>query len=140
MQMKKTLGILLAVCFLMSVTAAAVGAKADNNGPDNHAPIAKDDHFNFDSHNIKGNVLFNDKGTGLKVVRVSKTSNDGKINMKSNGDFSYKPPSDSKHKDSIKDSFTYMIKGKNGKTSTAKVTITYKFSKRPNKQHGYDYI
>jgi hypothetical protein len=34
MQMKKTLGILLAVCFLMSVTAAAVSA--EKNAPSNH--------------------------------------------------------------------------------------------------------
>jgi uncharacterized protein YxeA len=49
--MKRILGILLAVCFLMSVTAAAVGACENNNkcGDENHfnkfEEKHKEDHF-----------------------------------------------------------------------------------------------
>ena len=46
MQMRKTLGILLAVCFLMSVTAAAVGAReSDDNWKVKEQRGGIDDHY-----------------------------------------------------------------------------------------------
>ena len=185
-QPKKTLAVLLAVCFLMSVTATAVGAASlqkwtgndnatDHNGGnnhgdngnhakpgdndnhakpgdnDNHAKLgdndnrakpwdndgrqkidAKDDKFTLNSHKNKGNVLNNDNGKDLKVVSISKTTNGGKVTMNSKGIFSYKPAKNFRHHDTIKDSFIYKIKDKNGKTDTAKVSITYKFEKHNN--------
>jgi hypothetical protein len=125
----------------MSVTVAAVSAseqkplKIDSKG-DFFKFIkidAKNDFFKFDSHKNKGNVLNNDKGKDLKVVRISKTANGGKVEMKKNGDFSYKPAKNSRHHDTIKDSFKYEIKDKNGKKDTAKVSITYKFEKHNNR-------
>jgi hypothetical protein len=85
---------------------------------------ANSDTFNFKPTVKSGNVLKNDKGSGLKVVSVSKCSNDGIVTMKSNGSFSYKPVSSSKT--TIEDIFTYKVKNSFEKYSTAKVTINYK--------------
>lgn len=111
----KTIGIFTLVLFVMSVTGAAATctpAKAYN------------DNFNFSPSKYSGNVLSNDKGTGIKVVSVSKTTNGGKVTMNSNGIFSYKPASSSKT--TIQDSFTYRIVNKCRQYSSAKVTINYK--------------
>lgn len=113
--MTKAIGIFTLVLFVMSVTGAAATctpAKAYN------------DNFNFSPSKYSGNVLSNDKGTGIKVVSVSRTTNGGKVTMKSNGIFSYKPASSSKT--TIQDSFTYRIVNKCGQYSSAKVTINYK--------------
>ena len=112
--MFKTLGILTLVLFVTSMTGAAATS----------APCkAYADKFSFSPSKYTGNVLSNDKGSGIKVVSTSKTTNSGKVTMKSNGLFSYKPASSSKT--TIQDSFTYTIADKYGKKSAAKVTINY---------------
>jgi hypothetical protein len=122
MQMKKTIGVLLAVCFLMSVTAASVSARPVDDHFSWFKTKAVDDKFKFESKDNKGNVLDNDQGKDLKVIWVSKAKN-GIVSMKTNGKFSYTP---FKSKDKfIKDSFKYTIKGKDGKISSAKVTIFF---------------
>jgi thiol-disulfide isomerase/thioredoxin len=102
------------VFFVMSMTAAAAT---------NAACKAYSDKFSFSPSKNSGNVLPNDKGSGIKVVGTSKTTNSGKVTMKSNGVFYYNPSSSSKT--TIQDSFTYTIADKYGKKSTAKVTISY---------------
>jgi len=121
------LGILLAVCFLMSVTAAAVSA--DKNDRDfGQKTKAVDDKFKLDSKHNSANVLDNDKGKDLKVIWEKGAK--GKVDMKRNGKFTYKPyKSDDKI---IKDSFKYAIKGKDGKTSIATVKITFENKKNDN--------
>jgi thiol-disulfide isomerase/thioredoxin len=110
----KTLSIFTLVLFVMSVTgAAATTASCKANA----------DKFSFSPSKYSGNVLYNDKGSGIKVVSTSKTTNSGKVTMKSNGLFYYYPASSSKT--TIPDSFTYTIADKYGKKSTAKVTINY---------------
>lgn len=128
MQLRKKLGILLIVCFLMSVTASAVSADQQNNHDSKPIIKAKDDSFKFNFFMHSGNVLSNDVGKDLKVIRVSNTEKGGKVDMNSKGKFSYKPPSNSRQK-IIHDSFAYMIRDKFGKTGIAKVTITYEFKK-----------
>jgi len=58
MQMKNILGILLAVCFVMSVTAAAVSADpyTDHKDVNDHKDVKKDDHrsdFNQKDNHIE---------------------------------------------------------------------------------------
>ena len=132
MQMRKTLGILLAVCFLMSVTAAAVSARSDDQN--NRMMIktkAVDDSFKLNSKYNKGDVLKNDKGRDLKIVWMSKPKN-GKVSMKSDGKFTYKP--DRSREKTLRDSFKYAIKGKDRKTSIATVKIT--FENKDRDDHG----
>jgi hypothetical protein len=114
--MIKAMGIFTLVLFVMSTTGAAATCTLCK---------AKADTFNFSPSLKCGKVLTNDEGKGIKVVSISKTSNGGKVTMKSNGNFCYKPASCSKT-GTLKDSFTYKIKNSCGKTSTAKVTIYYK--------------
>jgi hypothetical protein len=114
--MLKVLGIFTSVLFVMSMTGAAATCTLCT---------ANSDKFSFSPSSHCGNVLSNDKGSGLKVVSISKTTNGGKVSMSSNGKFCYKPASCSKT-GTLKDSFTYKIKNSCGKYSTAKVTITYK--------------
>lgn len=111
----KAVGIFMLVFFVMSMTAAAATCTPSK---------ANADTFSFSSSKYSGNVLSNDKGSDIRVVSVSKTTNGGKVSMKSNGIFSYKPASSSKT--TIKDTFTYKIKNKCGQYSSAKVTINYK--------------
>ena len=112
--MFKTLSIFTLVLFVMSVTGAAATT----------APCkANVDKFSFSPSKYSGNVLYNDKGSGIKVVSTSKTTNSGKVTMKSNGLFYYNPASSSKT--TIQDSFTYTIADKYRKKSAAKATINY---------------
>ena len=113
--MFKTLSIFTLVFFVMSMTGAAATCSLCK---------ANSDTFNFKPTVKSGNVLKNDKGSGFKVVSVSKCSNGGIVTMKSNGSFSYKATKCSKT--SIKDSFTYKVKNNCGKYSTAKVIINYR--------------
>ena len=113
--MFKALSVLILAIFIMSTTAmAATGQKCKANP----------DKFSLTSSKYTGNVLTNDKGEKIKVISTSKTTNKGKVTMKTNGYFSYKPASTSKTV--IKDTFTYTITDKYGQKSTAKVTINYK--------------
>lgn len=121
MQMKKTIGIFLAVCFLMSVTAAAVSARPFED-QDRDKIKAVDDTFKLTPKKNTGNVLDNDKGKKLRVVSVTMPKK-GTLSMKRNGDFTY-TPKESRDKIII-DSFRYTIKGENGKRSSAKVTIIF---------------
>lgn len=114
-KMTKAIGVFTLVLVVMSITGAAATctpAKAYN------------DNFNLSPSKSCGNVLSNDRGTGIKVVSASRCTNGGKVNMNSNGYFCYKPPSSSKT--TIQDSFTYRIVNKCGQYSSAKVTINYK--------------
>ncbi len=110
--MFKTLSVFTLALFVMSMTGAAATCTLCK---------AKADTFNFSPSLKCGNVLKNDSGNGLKVMSVSKTAKGGKVTMKSNGSFCYKPASCSKT--TVKDSFTYKVKNNCGKYSTAKVTI-----------------
>jgi hypothetical protein len=141
MQMKKTLGILLAVCFLMSVTAAAVSARSDFD--DHNRMIIKtkavDDSFKLNSKDNKGNVLKNDKGRELKVIAAWGAK--GKVSMKKDGKFTYTPYRVRSNEKFIKDSFKYAIKGKDGKTSIATVKIIFENKKNnghDNNNNGHD--
>ncbi|MHB8101487.1 MAG: Ig-like domain-containing protein [Methanosarcina sp.] len=113
--MFKTLSVFTLALFVMSMTGAAATCTLCK---------ANTDTFNFNPSLKSGNVLKNDKGSGLKIASISKCSNGGKVTMKSNGSFSYKPASCSKT--NIKESFTYKVKNNCGKYSTAKVTIIYR--------------
>jgi Bacterial Ig domain len=113
--MIKVIGIFTLVLFVMSMTGAAACSLCKANG----------DTFSLTSSKNCGNVLKNDKGTSIKVASISKCSSGGKVTMKSNGAFCYKPASCSKT-GTVRDSFTYKIKNSCGQTSTAKVTINYK--------------
>ena len=113
----KILSIFMLTCFVMSMTGAAacsiISAKADT--------------FSFSPCKKCGNVLSNDKGSGLKVTNTGyiKTAQGAKVYMKTNGYFCYYPKSCSKT-GTLTDSFTYKVKNSCGKTATAKVTIKYK--------------
>jgi hypothetical protein len=127
----KTLGIFTLLFFVMSMTGAAActsSACTACTGPTCAAckTVAKGDTFNFSPCSKCGNVLKNDKGCGLKVVKTGSipTVKGGTVQMKSNGSFCYKPASCSATV--IHDSFVYTIKNKYGKTSTATVKINYK--------------
>jgi thioredoxin 1 len=111
----RAVGIFMLVFFVISMIGAATTCTPSKANPDT---------FNFSPAKYSGNVLSNDKGSDIKVVSVSKTTNGGKISIKSNGIFSYKPASSSKT--NIKDTFIYKIKNKCGQYSSAKVTINYK--------------
>jgi thioredoxin 1 len=113
--MFKTLSVFTLVLFVMSLSGAAAT---------NTICKANVDIFNFSPSKYSGNVLSNDKGTGIKVVSVSKTTIGGKVTMKSNGIFTYKPASSSKT--NIQDSFTYTIIDKYRQKNSVKVTINYK--------------
>ena len=71
------------------------------------------------------NVLKNDKGCNLKVcTETITTAQGGKVTMQSNGKICYKAPSKCcSGKGSCTDTFTYKIKGCDGKTDSAKVTL-----------------
>lgn len=115
----KTIGVFMLVFFVMSMAGAAATCTPCK---------ANADTFNLSPSKNHGNILSNDKGTGLKIVNVSKTTNGGKVNMYSKGDFYYKPASSSRT--TIRDSFTYTIVNKCGQKSTAKVTINYKYPQK----------
>lgn len=111
----KTICIFTLAFLIMSVTGAAATTCTPSK--------ANADTFYFSSSNHCGNVLSNDKGTGIKAVSYLKPTNGGKVTMYSNGYFCYTPASSSK---TTVDSFTYRIINKCGQYSTAKVTINYK--------------
>lgn len=114
--MFKILSVFMLAMFVMSMAAAAKSSTCKANA----------DTFSFSASKYTGNVLSNDKGEKIKVISTSKTTNKGKVTMKTNGYFSYKPASTSKT--TIKDSFSYTIADRYGKKSTAQVTINYKKS------------
>lgn len=69
------------------------------------------------------NVLSNDKGCKLKVTSTGcfNTKLGGKVCMQSNGKFCYTKPASCRN--SCTDSFRYCVKGSDGKTDCATVTI-----------------
>jgi hypothetical protein len=117
--MFKALGVFTLALFVMSMTGAAATTTCTISK-------AKADIFHFSPSIHSGNVLKNDVGNGLKVVKMSSCTNGGKVTMKSNGIFSYTRSSCSLTTTTVKDSFTYTIKNKCGQTSTARVTVYYK--------------
>ena len=114
-KMIKAIGVFTLVLFVMSMTGAAACTLCK----------AKNDTFALSPSKSCGNVLKNDTGNNIKVVGISKCSNGGKVSMKSNGAFCYRPASCSKT-GSVRDSFTYKIRNSCGQTSTARVTINFK--------------
>jgi hypothetical protein len=117
----KTICIFTLVFFVMSMT----GAAASNTACSKTKTDAINDTFtcNCKSKSCCYNVLSNDKGSNLKVTSTGcfTTKLGGKVCMQSNGKFCYtKPASCSK---SCTDSFKYCVKGKDGKTDCATVTI-----------------
>lgn len=121
--MIKAIGVFTLVLFVLSVTGAA--ACSGSSCKACTTCKAKADSISLSAAKNCGNVLKNDTGKNIKVASVSKCANGGKVSMKSNGAFCYKPSSCSKT-GTVRDSFTYKIKNSCGQTSTAKVTITYK--------------
>ena len=124
--MVKTVGTFMLILFVMSVTGAAACSGSSCKATTCSAITAKADSFSFSPCKKCGNVLSNDKGSGLKVTTTGtlKTSKGSKVSMKGNGYFCYYPKSCSKG--TITDTFTYKVKNSCGKTATAKVTIKYK--------------
>jgi hypothetical protein len=116
--MFKALGVFTLALFVMSMTGAAAGTCT--------LCKAKADTFNFSPSMHSGNVIKNDGGSGLKVVKMSSCTNGGKVTMKSNGIFSYMRASCSITTKTVRDSFTYTIVNKCGQKSIARVTINYK--------------
>ena len=114
--MTKAIGVFTLVLFVLSMTGAAATCTLCK---------AKADTFKMTPSLKCGNVLKNDQGSGIKVVSISKCASGGKVTMKSNGAFCYKPASCSKT-GTVTDSFTYKIKSKCGQYSAARVRITYK--------------
>ncbi len=128
----KTICIFTLVFFVMSMTGAACSNSYKNTYK------TKTDAIN-DSYNVKlkkcpkvtycfNTVLKNDKGTNLRVTAGTyKTKLGGKVTMYSNGKFCYKASSTCCYKKcSCTDTFTYKIKGKDGKTDSATVTLRLK--------------
>ncbi len=115
-KMTKAIGVFTLVLFVLSITGAAATCNLCK---------AKADTFNFSPSLKSGNVLKNDQGSGIKVASMSKCTNGGKVSMKSNGAFSYKPASCSAT-GTVKDTFVYKIKNKCGQVSAARVRINYK--------------
>lgn len=130
----KTICVFTLVFFVMSMTGAAVSSNSCKTKTD-----AKNDTFscNCKSKSCCYNVLKNDKGCELKVTSVNgvavpkggaciTTAKGGKVCVKSNGTFCYtKPASCTK---SCTDSVKYCVKGADGKTDCATVTIKVKCS------------
>jgi len=131
--MLKTICIFTLVFFVLSMTgAAACGDKC----------TTKTDAIK-DSYNVKlkscpktvycfSSVLKNDKGCNLKVTTTGTitTALGGKVTMKSNGTFCYKPSSKCcSEKCSCIDSFKYTVKGKDGKSDSTRATLNVKCAK-----------
>lgn len=114
--MTKAIGVFTLVFFVLSMAGAAEVCTLCK---------AKADSYKMTTSKHCGNVLSNDQGSGIKVVSMSKCASGGKVTMKSNGAFCYKPASCSKT-GTVTDSFTYKIKSKCGQSSAARVRITYK--------------
>jgi hypothetical protein len=114
--MIKAIGVFTLVLVVLSMTGAAATCNLCK---------AKADSFKMTPSLHCGNVLKNDQGTGVKVVSMSKCTGGGKVTMKSNGAFCYKPASCSAS-GTVTDSFTYKIKNNCGQYSAARVRITYK--------------
>jgi len=121
----KTICAFTLVFFVMSMTgAAAVDASCNKAKTD-----ARDDVFTCcKSKSCCYNVLKNDKGYSLKVTTTGAitTEKGGTVTMQSNGKFCYTKPAKCC---SCKDSFKYTIKGKDGKSDTARVTLNLKCGK-----------
>ena len=125
--MLKTICVFTLVFFVMSMT----GAACSNGGCGCKTDAIKD------SYSIKlktcpkttyclSTVLKNDKGCNLKVTTTGciTTKLGSKVTMKSNGTFCYKPSSAARK--SCTDTFTYKIKGKDGKVDSTTVTLKLK--------------
>jgi hypothetical protein len=122
--MFKTICVFTLVFFVMSMTGAASTCTTKTD--------AKNDVFTCNCKTCKtgtcsGNVLSNDKGCNLKVTpKCFTTAKGGKVCIQSNGKFTYtKSASCTK---SCTDSFTYCVKGGDGKTDCATVKINVKCS------------
>ncbi len=120
----KTICIFTLVFFVMSMTGAAAAYDTACN-KNKCKTDARNDAFtcNCKSKSCCYNVLSNDKGCNLKVTSTGcfTTKLGGKVCMESNGKFCYTKPA--KCSKSCTDSFKYCIKGKDGKTDCATVTI-----------------
>ncbi len=125
--MLKTICIFTLVFFVLSMTGAAACSNSCKTKTD-----AKDDTCSIKLRSCPNtkycfNVLSNDKGCNLKVTtcKTITTKLGGKVTIQSNGKACYKAPS-SCSKKSCTDTFKYCIKGKDGKTDCATVTLKLK--------------
>ncbi|WP_292388114.1 Ig-like domain-containing protein [Methanosarcina sp. UBA5] len=118
----KTICVFTLVFFVLSMTGAACGNDCKTKTD------AKNDKFTIENCAKYFNVLKNDKGCNLKVTTTGtiKTKLGGKVTMKNDGKFCYTKPANCKK--SCTDSFKYTIKGCDGKTDSAKVTLIVKCS------------
>ncbi|MDW5550817.1 Ig-like domain-containing protein [Methanosarcina sp.] len=114
----KTVCVFTLVFFVLSMTGAAASSCKTKTD-------AKNDTFtcNCKSKSCCFNVLKNDKGCNLKVVKTGcyTTAKGGKVCMESNGKFCYTKPASCKN--SCTDSFSYCVIGADGKKDCATVTI-----------------
>ncbi|WP_292388115.1 Ig-like domain-containing protein [Methanosarcina sp. UBA5] len=127
--MRRTMFKAICVFTLVFFVMSMAGAACDNNCKAKTNAIK--DTFNVKLKKCPNtsycfNVLKNDKGCSLKVTSTGtfKTKLGGKVTMQSNGKFCYKRPASCSK--SCTDTFTYKIKGCDGKTDSAKVTLELK--------------
>ncbi len=129
--MFKTICVFTLVFFVLSMT----GAAACNSSCKTKTDAVKDTY----SIKLKKcpntvycfNVLSNDKGCNLKVTKTGTftTKLGGKVTVKSNGKICYKAPAKCcSQKCSCTDTFTYCVKGKDGKTDCAPITLKLRCS------------
>jgi hypothetical protein len=127
--MLKTISVFTLVFFVMSMTGAAASSNSCKTKTD-----AINDSYSLNlkkcpntSYCFKYNtVLKNDKGCNLKVTTTGtiKTALGGTVTMQSNGAFCYKAPAQCcSGKGTCTDSFKYCVKGTDGKTDCATVTM-----------------
>jgi hypothetical protein len=126
--MFKTICVFTLVFFVMSMTGAAAcnGPSCSKTTAAKCKTDARNDTFNCKSKSCCYNVLKNDKGCDLKVVKPGcfTTKLGGKVCIQSNGKVCYTKPA--KCSKSYIDSFKYCVKGKDGRTDCATVKINVK--------------
>jgi hypothetical protein len=136
--MFKAICIFTLVFFVMSMTGAACSGNNCKTTNSCKTTNAINDAYSFQLKKCpntaycfnSNTVLKNDQGCNLKVTNTGtiKTKLGGTVTMKSNGAFCYKASSTccSKKCGTCTDSFKYCIKGKDGKTDCATVTLKLK--------------
>lgn len=134
--MLKTICIFTLVFFVLSMTGAACSNSYKNSC--NTKTDAINDCYSISLKSCPNTaycfkyttLLNNDKGCNLKVTTTGtyKTKLGGKVTVYSDGKFCYKASSTccSKKCCTCTDTFTYKIKGKNGKTDSATATLKLK--------------
>ncbi|HOA70191.1 hypothetical protein SAMN02910340_02674 [Methanosarcina thermophila] len=121
--MFKTICVITLVFFVMSMTGAAAACSSCSKCKVKTDAVNDKFTINCKSKSYCNNVLKNDKGCNLKVVKPGcyDTKLGGKICIQSNGKFCYTKPA--KCTKACTDSFKYCIKGKDGRTDCATITF-----------------